>query len=130
MLRYYISLILIFLFTVFGKAQNLVPNPSFEYFTSCPKFQEFYKLTPWCGLSGGEDSYNVCFNAVGGPGGTGVPYGFQGFQYPRTGNGMGSVILFLVGAGVQDHREYIHVPLTKPLQVGKTYCGNYVFKSV
>ena len=123
MLRYYISLILIFLFTVFGKAQNLVPNPSFEYFTSCPKFQEFYKLTPWCGLSGGEDSYNVCFNSIGGAGGTGVPYGFFGFQYARTGNGMGSFIVIRIGSGTQDNREYIHVPLTKSLQAGKTYCG-------
>ena len=121
--RKYFFLIIISLFIAKGYSQNLIPNPSFEYFTSCPRFQEFYKLTPWCGLSGGEDSYNVCFNAVGGPGGTGVPYGFQGFQYPRTGNGMGSVILFLVGSGVQDHREYIHVPLTKPLTAGKTYCG-------
>ena len=123
MLRYFISFILFFLFTVSGKAQNLVPNPSFEYFSSCPGGAAFYKVAPWCGLSGGEDSYNVCFNSIGGPGGAGVPYEAQGFQYPRTGNGFGSFFLFLIGPGVQDRREYLQVPLTTTLTAGKTYCG-------
>ena len=110
-------------FSVFiGKAQNLVPNPSFENFTSCPGGNSFYKVTPWCGLGGGEDSYNTC-NNIFGPGGVSVPYDFQGFQYPRTGNGFGSFILFAQPAGGQDRREYLHVPLIKRLQPGKTYCG-------
>ena len=121
--RKYCLFLLLYFFILKSRAQNLVPNPSFEYFTSCPKYQEFYKLTPWCGLSGGEDSYNVCFNTVGGPGGTGVPYASSGFQYPRTGNGFGSIEIIRMGVGVQNDREYLQVPLTNTLQIGKTYCG-------
>ncbi|MES2132864.1 MAG: gliding motility-associated C-terminal domain-containing protein [Bacteroidota bacterium] len=121
--RKYFFLIIISLFVLKSQSQNLVPNPSFENFTSCPKFQEFYKLTPWCGLSGGEDSYNVCFNAVGGPGGPGVPYAASGFQYPRTGNGFGSCALIAIGIGAPDRREYLQVPITTTLTAGKTYCG-------
>ena len=117
-----ISLVFACFFLCKGKAQNLVPNPSFENFTSCPKAQEFYKLTPWCGLSGGEDGYNTC-NNIFGPGGVGIPYTSLGFQYPRTGNGFGSFYLIAIGAGTQDYREYIQVPLTTPLKAGKTYCG-------
>ncbi len=121
--RTLVLLISAIFFLLTGKAQNLLPNPSFENFTSCPKFQEFYKLIPWCGLSGGEDSYHACFNSIGGPGGTGVPYCSQGFQYPRTGNGFGSFFLIVIGAGSQDKREYIQVPLSNPLKAGRTYCG-------
>ncbi|MES2132862.1 MAG: gliding motility-associated C-terminal domain-containing protein [Bacteroidota bacterium] len=100
-----------------------MPNPSFENFTTCPIGNQFSNVVPWCGLSGGEDSFNTCFNTIGGSGGSGVPYAFQGFQYPRTGNGFGSFFLFLIGAGVQDRREYLQVPLTTTLTAGKTYCG-------
>ena len=52
-----------------------------------------------------------------------MPYQFQGFQYPRTGNGFGSIEIIRIGVGTQDDREYLQVPLIKPLQSGKTYCG-------
>ena len=120
--RAHLFLVFVLFFTLAGKAQNLVPNPSFENFTSCPGGQEFYKLTPWCGLSGGEDGYNTC-NNIFGPGGVGIPYTSLGFQYPRTGNGFGSFYLMAIGAGVQERREYIHVPLDSNLKSGKTYCG-------
>ncbi len=120
--RIQISLVFACFFLCKGKAQNLVPNPSFENFTSCPGVAEFSKLMPWCGLAGGEDSYNVC-NSSQGIGGFGIPYTYFGFQYPRTGNGCVSVFVIRIGAGTQDNREYIHVPLTKTLTAGKTYCG-------
>ena len=121
----YLLMTMIWLFVLKSQSQNLVPNPSFENFTSCPTAAQFSKLTPWCGLAGGEDAYNTCYNSIGGmgPGGVGIPYTFFGFQYPRTGNGIGSCVINAIGLGGQDKREYIHVPLTKPLQAGKTYCG-------
>ncbi len=128
MSRYRVHVLIVFVlfFLLAGKAQNLVPNPSFEYFTSCPSGGQIFKLSPWCGLGGGEDAYNVCFNTVfsPGPGGFGIPYTFFGFQYPRTGNGIGSFITMRIGVGTQDNREYIQVPLAAPLKSGKTYCGS------
>ena len=121
--RMQICLVFVWFFLSAGKAQNLVPNPSFENFTSCPHGTEFSKLIPWCGLGGGEDSYNTC-NNIFGPGGLSIPYTFLGFQYPRTGNGMGSYASVFIGAGTQDKREYLHVPLLTPLDAGKTYCGS------
>lgn len=108
------------------KAQNLVPNYSFENYTTCPTANSFDKLTYWCGLAGGEDSFDTCFNSIGGPNGNGVPYNlFQGFQYPRTGGGYGSILLFGgVATGTPpNRREYIHVPLLDSLVAGKQYCG-------
>ncbi|MES2132861.1 MAG: gliding motility-associated C-terminal domain-containing protein [Bacteroidota bacterium] len=123
--RKYFFLIIISLFVLKSQSQNVVPNPSFENFTSCPTGGQFYKLTPWCGLAGGEDAFNTCFNTVvgPGPGGFGIPYTFFGFQYPRTGNGITYIMIIRIGSGTQDNREYIHVPLIKPLKAGKTYCG-------
>ena len=117
-------IIALFGFAIKSNAQNHVPNFSFENFSTCPGGNQFYNLPPWCGLAGGEDSYNTCFN-VNGPGGTGVPYAFQGFQYPRTGNGFGSMVIRIVATGTinAERREYIHVPLLSNLQNGKTYCG-------
>ncbi len=105
-------------------SQNLVPNYSFENYTSCPIGNQFYKLTPWCGLGGGEDSFNACFNIIG-PGGNGVPNHINGWQYPRTGNGFGSVLLKVESSFPSDvnRREYLHVPLTDTLLASKSYCG-------
>ena len=74
--KYFIFLLPVLIVSNFY-AQNIVPNGSFERFTTCPGGAAFYKLPPWCGLAGGEDSYNVCFNLIGGPGSVGVPYGSQ-----------------------------------------------------
>ena len=114
------TVLLVCFLSLKGKGQNLVPNSSFEYFTDCPTGGQFYKIVPWCGLGGGEDSYNVCHPIQGG---VNIPYGGQGFQYARTGNGMGNFYVMRIGSGTTDNREYIHVPLIKPLQAGKRYCG-------
>jgi len=122
MLKLRTYLFISFSFT-FGNlyVQNLVPNPSFENYTSCPMANQIFKLSPWCGLGGGEDAYNVCFNTLVGPGagGFGIPYTFFGFQYPRTGNGIGSIVL-----KATNRREYLQVQLTQTLTAGKTYCGS------
>lgn len=112
-------------FTLAVKSQNIVPNGSFESYTVCPTAAQFYNLSPWCGLGGGEDSYNKCFSDLYGPGGLGIPETTIGFQYPRTGNGMGSVILRVVASGTNnaERREYLHAPLNSTLQAGKVYCG-------
>ena len=65
-----------------GKAQNLVPNPSFEEFTTCPTTLGIggpLQCTPWFSYNS-ADYFNVCggFN-------TGVPNNAFGFQEARTG---------------------------------------------
>ncbi|MBS1638177.1 MAG: gliding motility-associated C-terminal domain-containing protein, partial [Bacteroidetes bacterium] len=117
--------ILFFFSVLFPKAQNLVPNPSFEDYTACPIGNKFDMLTYWCGLAGGEDAFNACNNPLN-PGADGVPYSqIAGFQYARTGVGIGSVFIYgpPVSGYPPNRREYLKVPLISTLVQGKKYCG-------
>ena len=116
----YFFLLLLLLVLRISNGQNLIPNPSFENYTICPGASSFYRVTFWCGLGGLEDCYNTCNP---GPGGPSIPYASQGFQYAKTGNSMGSTALIAIGAGGQNKREYLYVPLTEALKSGKIYCG-------
>jgi hypothetical protein len=92
----------------FSYAQNLVPNPSFETFTSCPTSGSQLSLaTPWYGVStNSSDYYNSC-----GSGGANVPNGGGGnFQYARTG-----VAYAGIWAMQGFYREYIQVKLNSAL---------------
>jgi len=47
-MKKYIYLNIIILFAMTAKTQNLVPNPSFEFYTSCPTgSDQVYKAFPW-----------------------------------------------------------------------------------
>jgi hypothetical protein len=92
----------------FSYAQNLVPNPSFETFTSCPTASSQLSLaTPWYGVStNSSDYYNSC-----GSGGANVPNGGGGnFQYARTGVAYAGIWAMQVS-----YREYIQVKLNSAL---------------
>ena len=62
---------------------NLVPNSSFETFTSCPSFPGQVEFAfPWYNpTNSSPDYFNAC-NTFS----VGIPQNFMGFQYPRTGN--------------------------------------------
>lgn len=99
-------------------AQNLVPNPSFEDYTTCP-FQINPGLPieciPWFTPTAGSTDY---FNACDNPGPCGTPQNAFGFQVPRTG-----VAYAMIGTWSINHpaREYLTVELTTPLQAGLAY---------
>ena len=66
----------------FGKAQNLVPNPSFEDFTTCPTTLGTggpLQCIPWIGINS-ADYFNVCGGFL-----IGVPINILGYQEARTG---------------------------------------------
>lgn len=46
---------------------NLVPNPSFESYSTCPDgSSQLYKATPWFNPAlGSPDYFNVCFDTTG-----------------------------------------------------------------
>jgi len=112
--------IICFLFFVFClKAQtNLVPNPSFENYTSCP-FGNYQidKVVSWSSAGGSPDYYNAC--AV--PGGASVPENFYGFQYAASGNGYVGIYTFNKGVSFPNNREHIQANLTTPLSIGVKY---------
>ena len=106
------------LIIAFGlNAQNLVPNHSFEEYTSCPNSSDaitytgnWYSLLPNLGVA---DYFHECS-----PGNTNVPNNYGGYQPAKT--GVGYVGGNEAGAPTLI-REYIQTLLTEPLEAGKCY---------
>jgi hypothetical protein len=99
-------------------AVNLVPNSSFESYTSCPtSFGQISVASPWDTPNTGTSDYlNACapvvFPSVN------VPSNEQGFQNALTGVGYAGLIPLSAAA---DYREYIQAPLASPLAPGTPY---------
>src|SRR5262245_10909901 len=97
---------------------NLVPNNSFETYTSCPTgFGQIAVATPWdTPNTGTSDCLNACapvvFPSVN------VPSNEQGFQAALTGVGYAGLIPL---SAAPDYREYVQAPLTSPLTPGMPY---------
>ena len=123
--------ILFFTNNIFSQI-NLVPNGSFEFFSSCPTtgYGEIYKATPWfqpnapssSGSSGSSDYFNFCagFNCN------------NLSQCPRTGSGIAGIAFFFDTASfnIDKWREYIEVGLTDSLKKDKKYCVRYYVNKV
>ncbi|RYZ46676.1 MAG: gliding motility-associated C-terminal domain-containing protein, partial [Sphingobacteriales bacterium] len=103
-------------------AQNMVNNPSFESYTSCPSgFSTMgpptntFTVNNWYLASpGSSDYFNTC-----GTGQTAVPTNFFGKQMPRTGNGyIGGYWVFTDSFA---SREYMQTQLSTPMVAGQQY---------
>lgn len=124
-------------------SQNLVINPSFENYSSCPQGpSELSKADNWqdpfnnvigdtCSTS---DFYNAC-NTFGGMA-TGVPANILGNEPAHTGNGYAGIIMFegfvldlmscnYVPGGSSNWREYVEGELSQPLVAGQQYCVSF-----
>lgn len=103
-------------------AQNLVPNYSFEYITSCPNngFQ-IGLAKPWFGPT---TLFAEIFNSCDTNSGAGVPNNVWGNQTARTGLGYAGIYA-RVGAVSSDLRKYISVKLDTTLIAGVKYCITY-----
>ena len=104
---------------------NLVPNPSFEYYSSCPIGQaELYKAFPWFKPTyNTPDYYNECSVSVY-PSNLDVPLNWYGFQNARTGNAYAGFGAMYDGA-TYTSREYLEVKLLEPLKKGYRYEVEY-----
>ena len=99
-------------FTVFS--QNLVRNPSFEDYNSCPKdLDNIERDVPhWSRPTGGTtDYFNKCSPKLG------VPINFNGSQATAYGGGYAGLYL----SAPNDYREYIQGELTQTLTKGRKY---------
>ena len=107
--------------------QNLVPNPGFEQFESCPK--SYTSRAPGTLVPGWEmpsrgtpDYYHSCsrFNV-------GVPMNMMGNCFPAEGKAYAGMILLEnpgkmeEGKRPLDYREYLRCALEEPLEAGKKY---------
>lgn len=106
---------------------NLVPNPSFESYTTCPDgIGQWSRLTNWeavpvtntNAIPSSPDFFNRCDQTSSY---ADVPVNGFGSQEPRTGDGYAGIYT----SGFFDWKEYLQVPLSTPLQAGETYAVTY-----
>ncbi len=125
--------IIIILLSKICFSQNLVPNPSFEDYTSCPdaSSQLFYAI-PWIAKDNNSVEYfNSCSSTRG------VPNHGSSFQYAKTGQAYAG---FWAYNGINNnYREYLQVQLNSILSVNNCYLitfyvntdiGNYAVNSI
>lgn len=110
------------------KAQNLVPNPSFEIYSSCPnEAGQIDSAVGWTIFGNGQnwgngtpDYCNACANPNVYPDSlAGVPHNLGGFQQPDTGNAYAGLVCF--ATTVPNIREIIGCQLLSPLEIGQAY---------
>ena len=126
----FMKLLLCLIFTcsfIYCKAQinNLVPNPSFEEYDTCPEVvsQISYAASWFQPTLGTCDYFNACCTGTPMGGGVGVPNNLKGFQNARTGNAYSGICLFAIVP--EPYREYIETRLINSLIAGKTYCVQF-----
>jgi hypothetical protein len=105
------------------RAQNLVPNWSFEEISECPDdLGQIERATGWLTFRGSCDLYNVC----GHPDTTGVPVNWMGEQSPATGQAFAGIVTFSDDDGWPFYvREYFGIHLSTSLQAGVTYTASF-----
>lgn len=96
---------------------NLVPNPSFETYTTCPtNQQQVYNAVGWSVFRYTASYFNACASQLST---VSVPLNDGGYQYAATGNGyMGFYTYFPSSA---QNRESIGCKLISPLVIGTKY---------
>ncbi len=125
--------ILFILISNFGLGQNLIPNPSFEIYDTCPNqfSTNFDKQIEHCiGWTfptqyGTSDYFNSCASTSNPWTKVNVPDAFMGYQNAYDGNGYCGFFGYAVDGDGIFGTEYIQARLLTPLNSGKTY--NVVF---
>jgi len=115
-----VFLIILFHICGFCKGQNLVPNPSFEVYDTCPNYwDQLYLLNNWTKFNtGSPDYYNSCDNSNF----AGVPNNITGFQLAASGQAyIGVVTYTLSGDSISSYREFVGNELISPLVIGTKY---------
>lgn len=119
------------------RAQNLVPNPGFEDFNSCPgsiggigyssTYNYFPSVQNWINplYQTSPDYFNVC---AAPPSGVHVPEANFGYQYTRGGNGYAGIIVWeesKVPGNTYSFGEYLETKLFTPMIAGRQYCVSF-----
>jgi gliding motility-associated-like protein len=117
-----------------SQAQNLIPNSSFETYTSCPtNLSQVNLLGNWTrplNHLGSTDFFHSCYVSGAASLSPTVPHAGMGYQPAFNGNGYAGVYVYITNPPSNpfwDYREYIMTPLTSPLVAGVSYyIGFYV----
>lgn len=119
--RFLYFLLICFPFSLFGQ-QNLVPNPSFEVYITCPNNigQIEYSTLWFQPTAGTPDYYNNCTTYP-----LGVPINYAGYQNAHSGNAYAGFAAFLLAYDTTfpfpNYREYVEIKLDSQLQAGEKY---------
>lgn len=127
LLNYIFISILLLGYNNTGLCQNLVPNPSFEQYSSCPtQSSELYLVNDWSDANlGTTDYFNSCYTTGGVN--VGVPSNWMGNESANTGNAFVGIMLFENSSSINDYREYIQAQLNTSLLTGvKYYVSFYI----
>jgi hypothetical protein len=121
-----IIIFILLLFSLNLRAQvNLVPNPSFEIFDTCPdNFGLIENCTGWKIFCGSPDYFNACAidTIVNGYYGFSAPFNAFGSQNPSSGNAYAGLITYEYLTG---YREYLGIRLHNSLLSGVKYFVSY-----
>lgn len=104
----------------FGIAQNIVPNYSFESYSSCPTTaSQLTFATPWNNSKNSPEYLNSCSGSIYST----TPTNYFGYQAPATGNAYAGGLMYgsFASSYLANIREFLYVPLTTPLVIGQTY---------
>lgn len=102
------------------QGQNLVPNFSFETYSTCPtSASQLTYATGWSNSRNSCEYLNSCSGSIYAD----VPTNYFGFQVPATGQAYAGALQYgsFSSSYLADLREYLYVPLTTPLTIGTTY---------
>jgi OmpA-OmpF porin, OOP family len=113
-MRITVLLIMILLTCTSIRAQNLVPNPSFEDTVNCPNaLDQLDYCEIWFSYRNSPDYYNSCTSSPL----VNIPYNQFGFQYANT----GSAYIGLKTYFTSNFREFAGCQLIDSLSIGTTY---------
>lgn len=121
-----VKLLVVLLFMIFElQAQNLVPNGSFEDFSTCPNsLAQLHFADFWFAPQQSSELYNQCsidpFHY------STVPQNNAGFQYARTGSGYAGCVFAVEH---NDYHENITAYLRESLTAGEEYTLTYFISS-
>jgi hypothetical protein len=104
---------------------NLVPNPSFEFYNTCPVGDDFHNVQNWFNpsTSASPDIFDTC--AIDVTNNYGVPINGEGYQIAIDGESYGGLVVYYDSQFV--YREYIGIKLNSTLLLGtKYYVSFYV----
>jgi len=95
--------------------QNIVINPDFETFTTCPTYEDnILQATGWTSYKESPDYFNACSVS-----GLGTPTNITGYQMPHSGVGYGG--FFAYDNTAPNIREIIGSALSQTLNIGQSY---------
>ncbi|GAB4421015.1 MAG: hypothetical protein OHK0039_35330 [Bacteroidia bacterium] len=102
-------------------AQNLVPNPDFSLFATCPPYLgQIHEAIGWDSPNfATSDYFHRCVDSAQG---NGIPANRLGWQEPYAGTGYAGIRLWLPpGTSTPDQREYLTTRLSAPLEADSLY---------